>query len=92
MATHNIIPNVDGQLQILWWEFDEVLIITIFTIFGIAYEMVIYAGAAGLLLSKLFQSAKLRFSDGYHLHWLWWNGILPMVKLKVPNYIKEFYE
>jgi len=86
------IPDIDGQIQILWWEFDEIVVMVGVTVFGIAYELVIPAMILGFILAKAMERMKIENADGYLLHFLWWHGIMPLIKLKVPGFIKEFYD
>jgi len=86
------IPDIDGQPQILWWEFDEIVVMVGAMVFGIAYDMVILCTILGFFLAKMLERMKMENAEGYHVHFLWWHGIMPMVKLKIPSYIKEFYE
>jgi len=86
------IPNIDGQMQILWWEMDELIVMLVCTCLGIAFGMMVPGAIVGFIVSKAIARMKMEKADGYYLHLLWWHGLFPLIKLRVPHWIREFYE
>ncbi|PPD43790.1 MAG: type IV conjugative transfer system protein TraL [Methylobacter sp.] len=69
------IPNyLDDPQQILFWEFDEFIILSILFAIGIMADHLGMLLAAGLFVVKLYKKYKDRQSNGFLLHSLYWNA------------------
>jgi conjugal transfer pilus assembly protein TraL len=67
------IPNyLDDQQQILFWEFDEVILLSIMFSIGIIVNQLSILIIIGLVGIKFFRKVKDRQANGFLLHALYW--------------------
>ena len=67
------IPNyLDDQQQILFWEFDEVILLSIMFSIGIIVNYLSVLIIIGLIGIKFFRKIKDRQANGFLLHALYW--------------------
>jgi len=71
---------LNAQAQLLWWELDEVVVITAALGMGIMYEMLILSVPLALI----------DHGHGWLLHAAWWQGI-PLTRLTIPSTQREFW-
>ena len=81
---------MNAQAQILWWELDEVTIITASIGIGIMYELLVVTVPLGLLAARALAKTKAEHGHGWFLHRAWWHGI-PIARLKLPSTHREFW-
>lgn len=81
---------LNAQIQILWWELDEVLILSAAIGIGIIFELLILTVPIGLLAAKGLAKIKTEHGHGWLLHYAWWKGI-PIARLVVPSTHREFW-
>ena len=81
---------LNAQAQILWWELDEILILTAAIGVGIMYELLWITVPLGLFAAKGLAKTKADHGHGWFLHQTWWRGI-PIVRLIIPSTHKEFW-
>ena len=79
-----------AQPQILWWELDEIAIITTCIGIGIIFEILPISVLLGLLAARALAKVKAEHGHGWFLHHAWWNGI-PIVRLTLPSTHREFW-
>lgn len=69
------IPNyLDDPQQLLFWEFDEFVLLSIMFAIGIMADHLGMLLAAGLFLVKIYKKFKDRQSNGFLIHALYWNA------------------
>lgn len=69
------IPNyLDDPQQVLFWEFDEFILLSISFAVGILVDHLGMLIAGGLFLIRLYKKFKDRQSNGFLLHVLYWNA------------------
>lgn len=81
---------LNSQAQLLWWELDEVLVITAALGVGIMYEMLPLSVPIALLAAKGMAKIKAEHGHGWILHSAWWHGI-PLASLTIPSTHREFW-
>jgi type IV conjugative transfer system protein TraL len=81
---------LNAQAQLLWWELDEVLVITAALGIGILYEILLLAVPIALLAAKAMAKMKAEHGHGWILHHAWWHGI-PLTSLTIPSTHREFW-
>jgi type IV conjugative transfer system protein TraL len=81
---------LNSQAQILWWEMDEVMVLTAATGMGIVFEVLLIAVPLGLIAARFMAKVKADHGHGWLLHQAWWNGI-PLARLIVPSTHREFW-
>lgn len=69
------IPNyLDDPQQLLFWEFDEFILLSIMFAIGIMADHLGMLLAAGLFLVKIYKKFKDRQSNGFLIHAFYWNA------------------
>jgi type IV conjugative transfer system protein TraL len=81
---------LNSQAQLLWWELDEVIVITAALGIGIMYEILILAIPIALAAAKAMAKMKAERGHGWILHAAWWHGI-PIARLTIPAVYREFW-
>jgi conjugal transfer pilus assembly protein TraL len=81
---------LNSQAQLLWWELDEVLVITAALGIGIMYEVVVLSVPIALLAAKFMAKTKAEHGTGWLLHAAWWHGI-PLTSLTIPSTHRELW-
>lgn len=81
---------LNAQAQILWWELDEIMVITACIGIGILFELLFITVPLGLLAARALAKIKADHGHGWFLHHAWWNGI-PIVRLTIPSTHREFW-
>ncbi len=81
---------LNAQIQLLWWELDEVLILTAAIGIGIVFELLTLTVPIGLLAAKGLAKVKAEQGHGWLLHYAWWKGI-PIARLVIPSSHREFW-
>ncbi len=81
---------LNSPAQLLWWEIDEVMVITAALGIGILYECLVFAVPAALLGAKIMAKMKAEHGHGWMLHQAWWHGI-PLVSLRIPSTHRDLW-
>jgi conjugal transfer pilus assembly protein TraL len=81
---------VDSQMQLFFWELDEVVVISAIAGFGIVMDMVFYSMIAGFFASILFTKYKNNFLDGILMHMAYWAGFMKLNKLFPNGQIRHY--
>jgi type IV conjugative transfer system protein TraL len=81
---------LNAQAQLLWWELDEVLVITAALGIGIMYEVLLLAVPIALLATRAMAKMKAEHGHGWILHQAWWHGI-PLASLTIPSTHRELW-
>ena len=81
---------LNAQAQLLWWELDEVAVITAALGMGIMYEMLILSVPIALIAAKAMARVKADHGHGWLLHSAWWQGI-PLTRLTIPSSQRELW-
>ena len=80
---------MNAEVQILWWDLSEFLILLIFIAIGVVVEMQFTMGAIGLILLKVITKMKNHKQAGFVGHYLYSIGLYGL-KNRVPEFwIKE---
>lgn len=87
---HRIPRYLNSQAQLLWWELDEVLVITACLAIGILYELLPLCVPLALVTAKAMAKSKATHGHGWILHAAWWHGI-PLARLTIPSRYREFW-
>ncbi len=81
---------LNAQAQLLWWELDEVLVMSAALGIGILYEVLLLSIPLALLAAKAMAKIKHEHGHGWILHKSWWHGI-PLCRLTLPHTHREFW-
>ena len=81
---------LNAQAQLLWWELDEVLVITAALGVGILYEMLVFSIPLALIAAKLMAKMKAEHGTGWILHQAWWHGV-PLTSLTIPTTHRDLW-
>jgi type IV conjugative transfer system protein TraL len=81
---------LNAQAQLLWWELDEVAVITAALGMGIMYEMLLLSVPLALIAAKAMSRVKADHGHGWLLHAAWWQG-LPLTSLTIPSSQRELW-
>ena len=86
---HYLPKYLNALPQVLWWEFDELMFLIVFTGIGIMANAQFTGAAIGFLAMKAYSSLKKKKQPGFLKHYLYKLGLYG-VKGKYPEYwIKE---
>lgn len=69
---------IDDQIQILYWELDEVAVFFMCMGLGIMFDMLMPLMLGALVFLYMFQRFKMTHMDGILLHIAYWNGIVKL--------------
>lgn len=78
----NIPTLIDEPFHLLVWQFDEVVVVTLCIIAGVALNEPLYGLIAGIVLRKQYMKTRDGKPKGYIVHLFWSLGILPSPKFK----------
>lgn len=81
---------VDSQMQILFWEIDEVVPVVALMGVGIMTDTMVYMFFVMFIVWKLFGKFKNRNLDGILMHMAYANGISNLNK-RFPPGVERFY-
>jgi conjugal transfer pilus assembly protein TraL len=90
------IPNyLDDQQQVLFWEFDEFIILSLAFGIGIMIRYLTTLILVGLVAAKIFRRMKDRRANGFLIHFVYWHtGMASIDKIPTsrPNpFIRRFF-
>lgn len=87
--------HLDDPPQILFWELDEFIVLSLMFAIGIMADHLGMLLVAGLFLVKIYKKYKDNQANGFFLHSLYWNaGIKASDKYPTSlplAFIREFY-
>ena len=66
--------HIDDPQQILFWEFDEFIILSLMFAIGIMADHLGMLLVAGLFIVKIYKKFKDNQANGFFLHSLYWNA------------------
>jgi conjugal transfer pilus assembly protein TraL len=82
---------IDDPPSFLFWEIDEVIVISLFVCVGILARILTIMLILGYFVSKILKKVKQTKSEGFFLHVLYWHGFLTL-KGCPPSYKRRFIE
>lgn len=82
---------IDDQLQLLWWEMDEFLVMLIVAGVGLTFNLLGTGMLLGFFSMPLLRKAKRMSLNGAPLHMLVATGLFPLNKEFDDSAEQEFY-
>lgn len=80
---------MNAEIQILWWDLSEFVILLVFIAFGVIAEMQFTATAIGVIILKIITAMKNYRQAGFVGHYAYSKGLFGL-KGRVPDFwIKE---
>lgn len=90
MEKHYIPRYLHAQPQLLWWELDEVIVLSVFVSIGFITGKTLIFAVIGFAMMKFYASLKYSKQDGYLKHFFYRLGLYNPPGKKIPEYwIKE---
>ncbi len=81
---------VDSQVQVFFWEIDEIVPMVASVGIGIMTGALTYMLIPAFIITKLFSKYKEMHLDGILLHYAYWVGIFPLNKAHDNGQIRRY--
>lgn len=82
---------IDDPPSIFFWEIDEVAIFSTLLTVGIFFHLLTLMLVISTVITLVLQKVKATKSEGYFMHWLYWQGLYRL-RGCVPSYYRTFIE
>jgi conjugal transfer pilus assembly protein TraL len=82
---------VDENMQISFFEIDEVMFIVAGLFLGVLFKMLFWGLIAGFFLASLFSKYKQSKNRGFLLHFIYWHGFVICKRSFVDMADKRFW-
>jgi len=83
---------IDDPVHFLLWSVDEVAPICLGLVVGMFVGSPGYFTLAGFALTNVYSRFRDSKPDGFPLHYLYWNGLMPTkCKMAINPFVRKFY-